>query len=210
MAAIRPRARPEPPAVGSALPPLRLDRPRELGALVLLGLKGKVVWVVFWSAGSASGREGLPGSRTPGSGSGRTRSSPWWPRPSIPGSRNASARPSPSARSRLPVYLAGPETCRRFGVDRRRSLRSISSSIPRGRSPPSREVPARRRSTASRPRHEAGSMSSIPSGTPGSPRTRAGLDFVGRALRSRESRCDLAPAALVFGLRTDACSRYFG
>lgn len=111
-----PSPRPEPPAVGSALPPLRLISLENAEPLLLLGPKGKVVWVVFWSAGSASGRECLP------------RLEDAWKR-LRPHARFAmvaaavdSSQPDhvrttiTGARSSLPVYLAPPETCRRFGV----------------------------------------------------------------------------------------------
>ena len=111
-----PAPRPEPPAVGSALPPLRLINLETSEPLVLLGLRGKVVWVVFWSAGSASGREGL------------SRLEEAWRRlkphqkftlvtaavDSVQPDRVRKALSD--ARSRLPAYLAGPETCRQFGV----------------------------------------------------------------------------------------------
>ena len=111
-----PAPRPEPPAVGSALPPLRLINLETSEPLVLLGLRGKVVWVVFWSAGSASGREGLP------------RLEEAWRRLkphqkfTLVAAAVDSGQPDrvrkalADARSRLPVYLAGPETCRQFGV----------------------------------------------------------------------------------------------
>ena len=54
-----PASRPEPPAVGLALPPLRLLDLETAEPLVLLGAKGKVTWIVFWSAGSPSGRASL-------------------------------------------------------------------------------------------------------------------------------------------------------
>jgi hypothetical protein len=54
-----PASRPEPPAVGLALPPLRLLDLETAEPLVLLGAKGKVTWIVFRSAGSPSGRASL-------------------------------------------------------------------------------------------------------------------------------------------------------
>src|SRR5271166_5202157 len=53
-----PASRPGPPAVGQAMPPLRLVDLETAEPLVLLGAKGKVSWIVFWSAGSQSGRSG--------------------------------------------------------------------------------------------------------------------------------------------------------
>ena len=45
----------EPPAVGALAPPLRLLDLDTLEPVVLVGLRGKVVWVVFWSADSPYG-----------------------------------------------------------------------------------------------------------------------------------------------------------
>ncbi len=45
----------DPPAVGTALPPLRLLDLQTSEPLLLLGQRGKVVWVVFWSAEATSG-----------------------------------------------------------------------------------------------------------------------------------------------------------
>ena len=53
----------EPPAVGSLLPPLRLLDLQSSEPLVLLGLKGRIVWVVFWSPGTQTGRAVLPAAR---------------------------------------------------------------------------------------------------------------------------------------------------
>ena len=44
----------EPPAVGALAPPLRLLDLETSEPIVLVGLRGKVVWVVFWSADSPS------------------------------------------------------------------------------------------------------------------------------------------------------------
>ena len=53
-------AAPEPPRIGGLAPPVHV---RELDAsetMVLAGLRGKVVWLVFWSASSESGLASLP------------------------------------------------------------------------------------------------------------------------------------------------------
>jgi hypothetical protein len=106
----------EPPAVGSVLPPLRLLDLQSSEPLVLLGLKGKIVWVVFWSPGSETGRKVLP------------QLEKVWKRLRAHGRFNMLAvavdrAQSESARkvmaeihATLPVYLATPETRRRFGV----------------------------------------------------------------------------------------------
>ena len=46
-------------AVGAEAPPLRLIDPETSEPVVLVGLNSKVVWVVFWSAASPSGRSCL-------------------------------------------------------------------------------------------------------------------------------------------------------
>ena len=111
-----PSPRPDPPAVGSALPPLPLIDLETSEPLVLLGLKGKVVWVVFWSAGTPSGDASL------------TRMDSVWKRLkadrrfSLVAAAVNSKDPQrvldvlAKNHSTLPAYLAGPETCRRFGA----------------------------------------------------------------------------------------------
>jgi hypothetical protein len=106
----------EPPGIGVVPPPLRLLDADTGEPLVLLGLKGKVVWVAFWSAESAAGRSDL-------SALGRV-----WERfkarrrfamvavavdaGPADGLREALA----AARPRPPTYRATPETRRAFGA----------------------------------------------------------------------------------------------
>jgi hypothetical protein len=106
----------ETPAVGSVLPPLRLLDLQSSEPLVLLGLKGKIVWVVFWSPGSETGRKVLPQLEKA------------WRRLRPHGRFSMVAAAVDRAQSQrareaiaeihatLPVYLATPETRRRFGV----------------------------------------------------------------------------------------------
>src|SRR5947209_5634195 len=54
-----PPAAPEPPAAGKAAPALRLLDAHTSEPLVLLGLRGKVVWVTFWSAAPPHGAADL-------------------------------------------------------------------------------------------------------------------------------------------------------
>ena len=112
-----PASRPEPPAVGQALPPLRLLDLETAEPLVLLGTKGKVSWIVFWSAGSPSGRASL------------AQLEGVWKR--LKSHRRftmvtAAANTDQPDRVRtalseihaaVPAYLAGPETLRRFGAE---------------------------------------------------------------------------------------------
>ncbi len=111
------RATPEPPTIGSTPPPLRLLNLETSEPLFLLGLKGKVVWLVFWSADSNSGKEVLP------------RLEDAWK--TLRGNRRftlvAAAVDSDhpqrvrealgSVNAGLPAYLVTPETRLRFGVD---------------------------------------------------------------------------------------------
>ncbi len=112
-----PASRPQPPAVGQALPPLRLVDLETAQPRVLFGAKGKVSWVVFWSAGSPSGRAGL------------VQVEGVWKR--LKAHRRftmltAAVNSDQPDRVRaalseihavVPAYLAGPETLRRFGAE---------------------------------------------------------------------------------------------
>ncbi|MGP0062702.1 MAG: TlpA family protein disulfide reductase [Isosphaeraceae bacterium] len=103
-------------AMDSEAPPLRLLDLKTSEPLVLFGLGDRVVWVVFWSAGAASGRECLE------------ELEPVWNR--LKGHRRfamvtAAVEVGEAARVRgvmegngvhLPVYLATPETQRQFHV----------------------------------------------------------------------------------------------
>ena len=60
MAALGPGTPPEAPGIGSLLPPVRLLDLQTNEPSLLVGARGKVVWVVFWSAGSSSSRSLLP------------------------------------------------------------------------------------------------------------------------------------------------------
>lgn len=117
-----PPPKPETPAVGTLAPALRLLDPSTSEPLVLLGLKGKVVWIAFVS----------PGGSAPGSSNDLPALEAVWkrfkPRPkfAMAALDVDSARPDrlraavASAKATLPAYLAAPETCRAFGVDLRR------------------------------------------------------------------------------------------
>jgi hypothetical protein len=110
-----PASRPEPPAVGLTLPPLRLLDLEAAEPLVLLGAKGKVTWIVFWSAGSPSGRASL--SKLEGV----------WKRlkphrrftmvtAAIDLDQPERVRAAlAEIHATVPAYLAGPETLRRLG-----------------------------------------------------------------------------------------------
>ena len=107
---------PEPPGIGAALPAVGLLDLQTLEAKVLLAVKGKVVWVVFWSARSRSGQSALP------------RLEHAWKRLSphrcftLVAAATDSGQPQlvrealGQVEGNLPAYLATPETVRRFGV----------------------------------------------------------------------------------------------
>lgn len=108
---------PEPLSPGARLPPLKLIDPETNEPVLLLGLRDKVVWVTFWSATAAEARSDL------------TDLQRVWMRFN-PRSRFAMAavavdadKPGPvlkivaSCKANLPVYLAAPETRKRFGAD---------------------------------------------------------------------------------------------
>lgn len=106
----------EPPRVGAAFPPLRLLDANTAQPVVLFGLRGRVVWVTFWSASSPSGLAELDrvwdrlGSRR-----GFSMVAAAVDAPSAGRIRTLVDR----AKTSLPVYLAAPETRRAFGVTAR-------------------------------------------------------------------------------------------
>ena len=111
-----PPSAPEPPSIGSALPPVKLLDLETGEPRLLVGLKGKVVWVVFWSAGSPSCQTVLP------------RLERAWKRLRLhrgfmfAAAATDFAEPDrvraalAQSRTTLPAYLAAPETLRRLGA----------------------------------------------------------------------------------------------
>jgi hypothetical protein len=104
-------------SVGNEAPPLRLIDLQTSEPIVLLGLNQKVVWVVFWSAAAPSGRACLPELEA---ASRRLRMHRRFAMVAAavevddPGAVRAAIR---AADFKLPAYLAGPETRRRFGAE---------------------------------------------------------------------------------------------
>ncbi len=104
-------------SVGAEAPPLRLIDPETSEPIVLLGLDQKVVWVVFWSAASPSGRACLPELEA---ASRRLRLHrrfalvPAAVEVDDPASVRAAIR---AADFKPPAYLAAPETRRRFHAE---------------------------------------------------------------------------------------------
>jgi hypothetical protein len=106
----------EPPAIGEAMPPLRLLDLQTSESLLLLGQKGKIVWIVFWSADSVSGPAGVAALEKV------------WKRfkpqrrfslvtAAVDAEHPERVRAALAAiHASLPVYLAAPETRRRFAA----------------------------------------------------------------------------------------------
>jgi hypothetical protein len=106
----------ESPAVGALAPPLRLLDLETSEPTVLVGLRGKVVWVVFWSADSTSGRSCLGAIESAWStlkSQGRFAMVTAAVEANDPGRVRAAAAASGV---KVPVYLASAETRRRFGA----------------------------------------------------------------------------------------------
>jgi hypothetical protein len=105
-----------PATVGSIAPPLRLLDVRSSEPLVLAGVRGKVIWVVFWS------------TKEPKSAASFAELEPVWTSfkaesrftmlaAAVESDSPAEVRRLVSdTRTTVPVYLASTETCRRFGA----------------------------------------------------------------------------------------------
>ncbi len=104
-------------SVGAEAPPLRLIDLQTSEPIVLLGLNQKVAWLVFWSAGSATGRACLPELEA---ATRRLRMHSRFamvPAAVEVGDPQAVRAAIRAADFKLPAYLAGPETRRRFGAE---------------------------------------------------------------------------------------------
>lgn len=122
------RDRSEPLLVGSRFPPTRLERFADADPLLVLGQEGRVTWLVFLPIDGREGLEPLAKLET------------HWRK--FRANRRFSLitaavdnHQSPALgeyRGRLPLYVAGGEVQRLFGVDRAGSLRHILIG-PRGR-----------------------------------------------------------------------------
>src|SRR4051794_36293045 len=106
----------EPPGVGAPVPPLRFLDPATSEPLVLLGFRGKVVWLTFWSAESPAARADVLAldrvwNRL------RTRSKFAMPAVAIEADPPEPVRAVlAETKAGLPVYLAPAETRRAFGA----------------------------------------------------------------------------------------------
>ena len=110
---------PPPPKVGSPFPPTRLERLQSTEQLLLLGVEGRVTWLIFLSADSEEGLAVLP------------RLEAVWKKlkptkrfslvvaaiEQDDPSRLQAALAEYQGERRLPLYLAGPDARRVFGVD---------------------------------------------------------------------------------------------
>jgi hypothetical protein len=115
---LRTRRLPEnqPPAVGGLAPPLRLLDLETSEPIVLVGLRGKVVWVVFWSADSTSGGSSLAAIE-PAWSTLKAQGRFAMVAAAVEADNPARVRAVTAASGvKLPVYLASAETRRRFGV----------------------------------------------------------------------------------------------
>jgi hypothetical protein len=103
--------------VGAPAPPLRVIDLETSEPVVLAGLNSNVVWVVFWSAGTPSSRSCLAELKA---ATKRLRMHRRFAMVTAavqsddPAAVRATVR---AAEFELPVYLAGPETRRRFGAE---------------------------------------------------------------------------------------------
>jgi hypothetical protein len=103
-------------AVGAEAPPLRLRDLKTSDPLVLVGLRDKVVWVVFWSAGAPSGRSCLT-ELAAACKVIRAHRRFALVTAAVEADDPDRVRAAVDASGLdLPVYLASPETLRRFGA----------------------------------------------------------------------------------------------
>ena len=106
----------EPPAVGSLAPPLRLLDLETSEPIVLVGLRGKVVWIVFWSADSNSVGSSLAAIE-PAWSTLKAQGRFAMVAAAVEADNPIRVRAAAAASGvKLPVYLASAETCRRFGA----------------------------------------------------------------------------------------------
>ena len=113
---LEPSAQPDPPKVGAVPPRLRLVDPETGEPLVLFGLRGKVVWITFWSMDAGPSRtllDELGKAETRLHARGRFSMIAVAAEPDRAQAVRAAAR---AAKGSVPVYLATPETLRAYGV----------------------------------------------------------------------------------------------
>ncbi len=112
-----PSPTPEPLAPGAKLPPLKLIDPETNEPVLLLGLRDKVVWVTFWSATAVEARSDLNDLQSVW-GRFQPHSRFAMAAVAIDADKSGAVRKLiATAKATLPVYLAAPETRKRFGAD---------------------------------------------------------------------------------------------
>jgi hypothetical protein len=114
-----PSPAPQPAVVGGLAPPVQVIDLDTSEPMVLAGLRGKVVWVVFWSARSESGPACLPALDDVWKRLKAHRRFVFVAAAVETTDQADRVRALASAsQSNLPVYLASPETRRRYGAER--------------------------------------------------------------------------------------------
>ena len=106
----------EPPAVGKLAQLLRLLDLETSEPVILVGLRGKVIWVVFWSADSPAGRSSLAAIE-PAWSALKAEKRFAMVAAAVEADHPDRVRAAVAESGvKLPVYLASPETRKRFGV----------------------------------------------------------------------------------------------
>src|SRR3954471_10941954 len=107
----------EPPGVGATAPALRLIDASTAKPVVLIGLRGRLVWLAFWSGRSPTARSDLAGLGVVWD---RLKGHPRFAMvaAAVDADDPAGARRVVDATgARLPFYLATPEMCRAYGAE---------------------------------------------------------------------------------------------
>jgi hypothetical protein len=113
-----PTPAPPAPVVGGLAPPIQVIDLETAEPMVLAGLRGKVVWVAFWSADTESGPTSLPVLDDIWN---RLKAHRRFVLVAAAVETDQSERIHAllaASRFKLPVYLASPETRRRYGAER--------------------------------------------------------------------------------------------
>jgi hypothetical protein len=106
----------QPASVGSLAPPLRLLDVERFEPIVLVGLRGKVIWVVFWSADSLTGTSSLSAIE-PAWNSLKARGQFAMVAAAVEADRPERVRATVAESGiKMPVYIASAETRQRFGA----------------------------------------------------------------------------------------------
>ena len=112
-----PGIRPSPLLLGSRLPPTRLERLESTESLLLLGLEGKVTWLVFFSSDSVDGVAVLPRLESVWKQLHPNRRFSLVTATTNQGEQEQARTALDAYQKQLPLYTAGHDAQRRFGVD---------------------------------------------------------------------------------------------